>query len=697
MRQLLCAGICACWLSVVANEVHAAEFVVTDLGTLGSGNSDATGVNSRGQVIGNSSNAQSFNSFAYIWSPTVPGGTVGAMQEIGLPSFAAAINDRGQVAGGDGARAYLWTPTLPNGTTGAPLDIGTLGGTFSEGDAINSNGLVTGRSSFTPESLSYHAFLYDGSMHNLGTLGGTDSQGMGISNSGVVVGWSATGQTDVTHAFIYDGSMHDLGTLGGQLSLAYGVNNAGQVTGWAGAPGLVNHAFLYDGTMHDLDPSGMGSVGFGINGHGQITGSFFVSRTASHAFVYTSERGMVDLNTLIDPLSGWELNSGMAINDAGQIVGDGKIGGEFHGFLATPVLEPSAFLLAALGTLILGIWRGIQLTCRVRLKQLLICTIVLLNFGIVSHATAQTYVGRDLFVLTSPFANQPGSPFDLSSTAPSIAFGGQVVGSWTGGPNASPVSDALIWTSPNGTIVNLQSGSATGFRSSVAIGTDGVRQVGFSGSYGFLGDGAFQHAVLWNGAADLVVDLNPTNLPGIVNSSAIGISGSQQVGVGSGSSPSSKTHALVWNGTASSAVDLQPQIGEFDESVANGTDGARQVGYLSNFLAGKTHAVLWSGSAGSAVDLNPTNLAGFDYSIAYGVKSQWQVGEGGTLGGFLHALLWKGTADSAADLNPSNLSGITYSVAYITQTVKFKLVMAPRMMAANMHCSGVAPPIRRLT
>ena len=46
---------------------------------------------------------------------------------------------------------------------------------------------------------------------------------------------------------------------------------------------------------------------------------------------------MVDLNTLIAPLSGWKLLDASAINDAGQITGQGLIGGEYHGYLLTPV------------------------------------------------------------------------------------------------------------------------------------------------------------------------------------------------------------------------------------------------------------------------------------------------------------------------------------------------------------------------
>ena len=103
-----------------------------------------------------------------------------------------------------------------------------------------------------------------------------------------------------------------LGTLGGTSSYAYGINNSGQVVGWAYTTGNAWHAFLYNGST------------------------------------------MIDLNTLIDPLSGWTLRDAWDINDAGQIVGWGYNGRQYHAFLLTPVPEPSTFVLICPALLGLG-------------------------------------------------------------------------------------------------------------------------------------------------------------------------------------------------------------------------------------------------------------------------------------------------------------------------------------------------------
>jgi hypothetical protein len=63
----------------------------------------------------------------------------------------------------------------------------------------------------------------------------------------------------------------------------------------------------------------------------------------------TSGLGLTDLNSLLDPDSGWVLKTATAINDRGEIVGWGEKDGETHAFLLQTVPGPAS----------LAIWAGI--------------------------------------------------------------------------------------------------------------------------------------------------------------------------------------------------------------------------------------------------------------------------------------------------------------------------------------------------
>jgi probable HAF family extracellular repeat protein len=330
-------------------------------------------MNDNGQVVGEALTA-SGKDHAFLYSG-------GVMKDLGtlygIGSAACGINNSGQVVG-----LVFTSPNIFHAflySDGAMKDLGTLGGTYSDAYGINASGQVVGSANTTSDK-HQDAYLYSGGiMHDLGTLGGTTSNVNDINDSGQVVGTS-TNTSRQYHAFLYDsGSMKDLGTLGGTYSTAYGINANGQIVGTAYTTSGATHAFLItpqngiwyqdnnlDGIndlMQDLGTlDGTTSVAYDSNDSGQVVGYVYPSSGTKHAFLY-SGGVMTDLNTLIDPGSGWVLYEAGVINHSGQIAGNGYINGKSHAFLLTPVPEPST--LAILGSALLGL-SGILLAHRRR-------------------------------------------------------------------------------------------------------------------------------------------------------------------------------------------------------------------------------------------------------------------------------------------------------------------------------------------
>jgi probable HAF family extracellular repeat protein len=231
---------------------------MTALPTLGGNNSQAFGVNNRGQVVGIAETAtqnptcippQVLDVKAVIWGPKV-----GQIQE--LPVFpgdstaaAIAINDRGQVVGA-------------SGICGVP-------------DSL---------------ALGVHVVLWqNGSVTDLGSFGGVmNNAGLAINNEGQVVGISDLPGDTTTHAFLWQqGVMTDLGTLPGDaLSIANDINAKGQVVGISCDVNFNCRAFLWEnGLMTDLnalispDSPLYLTYGGGINDRGEIAGQAFDPNT----------------------------------------------------------------------------------------------------------------------------------------------------------------------------------------------------------------------------------------------------------------------------------------------------------------------------------------------------------------------------------------------------------------------------------
>jgi probable HAF family extracellular repeat protein len=328
--------------AAAAPAAAATTYTITDLGSLGLGVSDGSGINATGQVTGTS----------YL-STLVP-----------TPSCPPVYGNTKKTCVEHPWHAFLYG-------NGQMTDLGTVGGgDFSGGGAINRSGWVVGGSS--TNNGGSDAFLWNGQkMVDLGglkPLAGSDSGANGINDSGQVVGQYGT--NDPVHPFLYsNGTMTSLpepGFTGPAGCLADAINNTGQIAGecWD-ASGTAHVVLWHNGAVTDLGTLGTpGTAAFteavSINNNGQIAGTVFTGGT-SEGFLYSNgtitslgsflaasinDNGVMvggpsidtggtvqNLNTLIPAGSGYQIQNATAINDNGQIVANTT---NNHALLLTP-------------------------------------------------------------------------------------------------------------------------------------------------------------------------------------------------------------------------------------------------------------------------------------------------------------------------------------------------------------------------
>ncbi len=246
------------------------------------------------------------------------------------------------------AISALWTlaPLAVAQKAPAPVDLGTLGGSYSVGNAIGVIGgediTVGGANVFTDvyEHATYTNPL--GYLEDLGSLIGVygNSVANGIGGHGAITGTSdqiIDSYGDIaSHAFQFSSwqkGMVDLGTNGGTLAEGNATQNgiavgASTVVGdvayvafaWTAKKGMINLNTL----AGDSGLDGYNSYAFGINTQDVAVGNSDSTDGTTHAVAFALKTAVLsDLYTL-----GGSFAQGNAINDSGTLVGFSSLAGD---------------------------------------------------------------------------------------------------------------------------------------------------------------------------------------------------------------------------------------------------------------------------------------------------------------------------------------------------------------------------------
>ncbi|HET7697347.1 MAG TPA: hypothetical protein VFK57_16655 [Vicinamibacterales bacterium] len=331
-----------------ALRADAALYTVEDLGQLDGQAPTVTGMNASGQLSGYVTGPSGYPRAVRYTAET------GWQYVPGVSSFysqAMGINDNGDLVGyhynGTSFRAFRYVEG-PGATFIDPLP----GGTMTLGRAIDNNGNVIGQADSADGPLGFRSAPGLPAVA-LPTLGGA-AIACGVNAAGQVAGYgaNAVGQQ---HPFRIeaDNSVTDITPLDGAAGtgMACAIDASGRVGGTSTTGGTFR-AFVFDsGSAVNVDafPASAQSTVEAVAAGVAVGWFLSLEDGAAHAFVNTAD-GSADLNTLIAPGSGWQLDQAFAVNAGGSIAGLGRLNGQPRVFRLTRVQtsDTTAPVIAAL-------------------------------------------------------------------------------------------------------------------------------------------------------------------------------------------------------------------------------------------------------------------------------------------------------------------------------------------------------------
>ena len=307
------------------------------------GASSASDINNNGEVIGNDGNG------AFTWTAS---GVLNYLPGQPAATVPSALNDSGLIAGwlyvdGNGPLSFRYDPQ----SDAQPVYQPGAGQAF----AINSSGTVAGGGYYPIAAWGGYSgvqmFRVDtGDVQILPSdpVGEQQAGAWGIDTDGTVVGTQFVQlENGITEAVRYSDSrgtevLNDLlpPAEAAVWNLTQGQYiRSGEILGYGthnGLPRSFRMRFTASGDFASIDDLGM-LPQYAVdssnmvnatreNGVGEIVGVVYDGPWAEvplAAFVYTDATGMVDLNSLIDPDSGWHLIMATSINDNHDVVGYG--------------------------------------------------------------------------------------------------------------------------------------------------------------------------------------------------------------------------------------------------------------------------------------------------------------------------------------------------------------------------------------